>query len=92
MLYPSGEKQSKSPEGKGDPSKSTQRRLLQREMKDEKKLQRTGLSGAKDPWGKEEVETRPGAGAPSSSGFLAARWFIGSHGNCQAIISYSAAQ
>ena len=44
-----------------------------------KKLQRTGLSGAKDPWGKEEVETRPGAGAPSSSGFLAARWFIGSH-------------
>lgn len=38
MLYPSEEKQSKSPEGKGDPGKSTQRRLLQWEMRNENKL------------------------------------------------------
>ena len=49
MLYPSGEKQSKSPEGKGDPSKSTQRRLLQREMKDEKNCKGLAFLGPRTP-------------------------------------------
>lgn len=85
-------------EGRDGSGKATQKRLLQRETEKKTIMQTVGLPGAEDPWGEVNVRTKPsmwsslGAGAPETSGSEWQGWFMGSHGNCQAIIPDSIVQ